>query len=131
MEISEYIYLTIVIAISLFPLGYAFYKKVSNKLFFITSIIGSVVVLHFLLWIMYLPFALFLVKILPELAQQAHEAGENLNLVLLYFAHFNELVQTWWWQVLCALSLLLLPIMLHRRYSIFHLTSDYGSKSSF
>lgn len=123
MKITEYIILAIALIVFFFPLVFAFYKNVSNKLLFIVSVIGTFVLANTLLWVISSPFSLFLFKIFPELTHQAAQQGKILNPILLSIAYTAEFVSNRWWQVVFPLLLLSLPVALHRRYSIFHLTS--------
>lgn len=119
----------IFVIFTLFPLGYAFYKKAGNKLFFIVSIVGAYVCILSLLWIIGTPFFLFQIKIIPELAEQASQQGKNLNTLLLTYLNVANLIQNWWYLIHPVLAVYL-PISIYRRYPMFHLETESNHETT-
>lgn len=99
---------------TLFPLVYILYKRVSNKLFFLSACIGFYTLIELLLIVMALPIGIFLVKIAPQLAEQ------DQITYLLPLLTISEFIQEWWFYLFHLVLTVLLPLIIYRRYELFH-----------
>ena len=116
MEILEYIFITIIALTTFFPVGYIFYKNGNNKLFFLSSCVGVASVIMLLLSIIVIPVAILMVKVIPQLAE--YDQVQHI-LPLLYLADFT---QQYYYLLLYPVFMVVLPILIFRRYSMFNLT---------
>lgn len=118
MEWNEYLYSGAFLAASSFPIFYIFYKKGRNKIFYLGSCIGVINLLIITVSIAAAPIALFLIKVAPQLA----EFGYVDNILVLL--HLSEITQQYYYLVLYPVLSLTIPLLLYKRYSIFHLTKQ-------
>lgn len=56
----------------LFPIGYIIYKKGRNKFLYLASCYGAAMLISILLVVMSAPLLLFIVKVVPTLAEHGH-----------------------------------------------------------
>lgn len=114
MEAIEYILGVLVVASTFFPFGYIFYKRIKNKSLFVASIIGFYFLIEALLMTLFFPAGIFMVKVVPQLAEQ----GQVIYIIpLLYIFDF---IQEWWFVLLHPVLSVALPMAVYRRYSLFH-----------
>jgi hypothetical protein len=116
MEIIESIYIAIIALTTFFPVGYICYKKGNNKLFFLSSCLGVSCTVMLLLSIIVIPVAILMIKVIPQLA-----AYDQLHYILplLYMADF---IQEYYLLILYPVFMVVLPMLIFRRYPMFHLT---------
>jgi len=96
-----------------FPYFYILLKKGHNKFLFISSVIGGTSIVIGLLYIFSLPFAIFLIKVIPQLAE--YRQIDSL-LPLLRVINF---IQEYYIFVAYPLLNIALPILIYRRYTLF------------
>ncbi|MGS2723073.1 hypothetical protein ACVBEJ_04955 [Porticoccus sp. GXU_MW_L64] len=118
MELTDYFLAAVIVLSTLFPIVYIFYRQVENKLFFLSACIGVYCLIDVLLAVAAAPFALFLIKVIPQLAEQ----GQTVYLVPVM--SFLGLVQEYWFFLSHPLLAILLPLAIHRRYSLFRAESS-------
>ena len=115
MEITEYILGVLFVCTTLFPVFYIFYKRVTNKLFYLSSCIGVYTLIQLLLAALVFPIGILLVKLVPQLAEQGQT---TYILPLLYISDF---VQEWWFIILHPILAVWLPLVIYKRYSLFQM----------
>lgn len=114
------IFLGLVVGCStLFPIIYIFSKNGQHRLFFISSCIGAYVSITLLLWVIAMPVSLFLIKVVPSVADHANQQGQTLNVALLLFLRSAEFVRNWWFFNLHPILLIYLPLTIYRNFSFF------------
>lgn len=113
MEILEGLSVVVFVASLFYPIGYCFYRKVPNKLFFFSSVVGVSFVVHSLLMMAVLPIAIVMIKIVSQLA-------ENDVLVnVFYLLQLVDVVHEYYFWVLTPVFCIALPHLIRRRYEIF------------
>lgn len=98
---------------SFFPYFYISIKKGKQKYLFLSACIGSSFIVVTLLHIFSVPFILFSVKIVPQLAEY------EIIGYLLPLLQIMEFVATYSMIVLLPLLMLGMPVLIYRRYSFF------------
>ncbi|MCP8900368.1 hypothetical protein [Gilvimarinus xylanilyticus] len=113
MEILEWLLAVIFAGSLLYPIGYCFYRRVPNKLFYLSSVVGVSFVVHSLLALAVLPIALVVIKIIPQLA----ENGVIVNILPLL--QLVDVIHNHYFLVLTPVLCIALPHLIRRRYAIF------------
>lgn len=99
--------------LAFWPYMYIRFKKGCNHFLFVSAFFGMMVMTVFLLSAIAAPFALFLVKLLPQLQQNG--VAMHLDPVIGVFETIGE----WYAILLFPVLYLALPPLLYRRYGIF------------
>ncbi len=113
MEILEWLLVVIFVGSLFYPIGYCFYRRVPNKLFYLSSVVGVSFVIHSLLAIAVLPIALIMIKIVPQLVENGVMANVSPLLQLV------DVVHNHYFLVLTPVLCIALPHLIRRRYAIF------------
>lgn len=113
MEILEWLVLVVVFVSLLYPIGYSFYHKVPNKLFYLSSVVGVASVVHILLAIAVLPIELIKTKIVPQLAVN------DVVVHILPLLQLTDLIYERYLVVLTPILCIALPHLIRKRYAIF------------
>lgn len=93
---------------------YIYYKKGSNKVLFVASVIGIIELTIVLLYVAIIPVVLFLVKVVPYF----QESG--LAIYIYPVIDTAEFISKWYWLVLLPVLSVFLPVLIYRKYLIFH-----------
>ncbi len=103
------IYFSVLLMAFSFPVIFAFYKRLDNKILFLSSVYG----INFIVWVLvpgsFTPVYAALVFIVPAL----HELELTKNIIWLI--EIFDFVQSWWGYI-SVLTLFLFPSMIKRRY---------------
>ena len=117
MNLSNFLWVILYYAAALvvlmFPYFYISFKGGKNKYLFLFACIGSLLTVFALLYAFALPFTLVLVKVIPQLA------AYGLVTNILPFLRIINFVQQYHMIILLPILVILLPVLIYRRYSIF------------
>ncbi len=102
--------------IAIFPALYILYKKGNNKLFYIASCFGVVNLTFLLFSTATAPISLLFIKVIPQLAEYGYIDN------ILFLLHSTEFVYEYYFIILYPTLSIVVPILIYKRYSIFHLT---------
>jgi len=116
MEAIEALLLGAIGLITAFPVVYIIYKKGENKLFYIASCFGATNLTLLLLTAATAPVAILLIKVFPQLAKYGYI--ENIVFLLRGVDFFSQ----YYFMLLYPVLSVLVPILVYRRYPLFHLT---------
>ena len=119
MDLIELFSLVALGAATVYPLVFLFTKSLTNRLFFICSLVGIYWVVALLLVVMTLPVAILLIKVVPQLAQ------DGALIYLLPLLRGFNFVQDYWLIAFHISFCLFMPKIIYRRYSLF-----WASKAS-
>ncbi len=96
----------------IFPVGFIFYKKGGNKFLFISSVVGIAILTEFILLMISLPINLFLVFIVPSIAEIGYAE------YLTPFIYSAEIIGKYSFMIFDVL-ILFLPFVVYRKYAFF------------
>ena len=113
MEILEWLLAMVLLGSLLYPIGYCFYRRVPNKLFYLSSVVGVSIVVHSLLALAVLPITLVMIKIVPQLAEN------DVIVNILPLLQLVNVVHDQYFIVLTPVLCVALPHLIRRRYAIF------------
>lgn len=117
----DYLVLLPLLFVYSWPLAFAYTQGVGSKLKFVASVFALYALLNVLLAFIYLPLKLFLTELVPQIASTSVELGRGF-----YLEPFVAVVDfvADWVVVLTPLLLLVLPVLLYRRFEVFHLPEN-------
>lgn len=105
--------LAIMFLFFIFPVIYITLKKGTNRFLFCCACIGATLLIFSLLYLFILPFAILIVKAVPQLASYEQIA------YILPLLRISDLIQQYHIVVLYPLLNLVLPALIYKRYAIF------------
>lgn len=103
---------------ALFPLLFGLFKVTRHKLLFIFASYGSALLISLLYYPLAAPFALFLIKVAPSLAEQGHLDN------ILWFCHLLYFLDDYAVVTLSVLLNVLLPLRIYQRYDVFNWSTN-------
>jgi hypothetical protein len=108
----EYIVEFILIGLFVFPLPYVFYKRGENKFIYVSSVIGSSVIIEFLVLLVALPVIILLNFVFPQL--EAVGLTKNIEFLIT----FSDIVGKYYFFITPFLHILM-SFAIFRRYEFF------------
>ena len=121
MELIDYVLIACFTATVCFPIGYIFYKHGTHKVFFIAACLGVYLLIELLLMAMALPVEIFLYRLGPVLVEMQY-----LTYILIPYDGVLFL-EKWWFYIFHPIVSIFLPVILYRRYSMFHMENEYNA----
>ncbi|WNO09963.1 hypothetical protein [Teredinibacter sp. KSP-S5-2] len=117
MGLIDFFIALVLVLMSIFPVPYIFLKKGRNKLFFVAACIGVGNLTAMLIGGTVMPIFLLLIKVVPQLAEYGYVDN------IMFLLRGVDVVSEYWLVVLFPVISLVSPILVYRRYSIFHAIS--------
>lgn len=102
--------------IAAFPIVYIVYKKGKNKLFYIASCFGIANLTLLFCTVATAPIAILLIKVIPQLAENGYIDN------ILFLLRGTDVISEYYFIFLYPVLSVIVPILVYRRYSVFHLT---------
>ena len=101
---------------AMYALCYAFYMKLSNRFFFVASVLGVQTLLALLLLPACVPLYLFYIKVLPQLA--LNQSIENI----VFLLEILDFLEKYFFDFIFPWVAIALARLVHKRYDIFEVS---------
>lgn len=104
----EVVLIVLALLAMLFPVAYCFHRRLSHKLLFVCAVFGAQFIIQVLLSAAALPVIAFNIHGLPQL--------QAFGIHWPVYSSLSAVVAAYGWLLLHSLLLLILPLVIHRRY---------------